>query len=544
MLTAIVSESSLLFLGLFVSIFTILVGWPLTKTIFSYIVLEKERKWSDKGSTQGHQRRGRKMDFFELIVDEIHEIGGANICCGFGLKSNVSLSYSNIHEALACVARRYPLLRTVIVKEPDNEENTAVKFLRVFDQTNMPPIDLKRLDVHDSEWVGIWEEEVERKFNCQKGPLWRTTLLQERYDPLAKKYHNTILFTFYHGTMDGMSVLRFAQEFLSCIEGVTNGTLSLDDERNYERAPIQQGVMKLLASSQPLHYRIMQWFFPLSLLAYVVKFCMRVNMMFDVKNPVTQKFSKSVCTVGQDVRIKLIPRQLSPEKTTKLIKLCRKNRSTVQGAMLACCHLAAARLVQDGRTTGSSINLGWHCPVNVRLQCVPRILEDNLGSYTTLLMENVRVPDIDASNPNNFWKFACQCAHAVHGGIRKGRHLYPLYLLPIAHLLDPKEFVSEFLLHSKMKESEFFSPVHVLTNLGRIDWEKTLDDVYEIENVFGGAGAYRHGPTFINHIATFNGVFTWSTSYVTESITDERARQYVTLVFEILESILATYEDE
>lgn len=477
----------------------------------------------------------RKMDFFESVLDELHALGGANMCCGLNLKSNTSLLYDHVYNALKCVSKKYPLLRTVIVRKGDCH-NKVVKYLRVINDKNMVTL-LNKVSVED--WVSIWEKEVQTKFDCEAGPLWRTSILKERYDTVREVYSNTLLFTFYHGTMDGLAVLQFAQEFVTCLEKISKGILNNEDVL---KTGISPGVMTLLAPRQFLHFKIMQWLLPECVLLHLVKFAMRVYLTFDVKNPVLSKFA-GINSVGQE-RIKIVPRQLSAENTQKLITFCRRNFCTVYGALLACCDLAVAKLLEGGKIKGMNdpARFGWYCPVNVRDQCVPRIQQDDFGSYTTVLMENVDVPDINMGNPSKFWKFAKQCTQQVHNGIRNGRHLFSLYLLPISHLLDPKEFVSEFILHSKMKQPELMSPVHSLTNLGKIDWRK--EDTYEIESVFGGSGAYQHGASFVNHMATFNGVFMWSTSYITTSVTEETAEKYVDLVFEILLSVLSSSDEE
>ncbi len=479
------------------------------------------------------RRRERKMDFFESVLDELHTLGGANMCCGLNLKSKSSLAHGHVYNALTYVSKKYPLLRTVIVRKCDSRNK--VKYLRVINEKNM--VTLNKLSVQD--WVSVWEKEVQTKFDCEAGPLWRTSILKESYDAVNEVYNNTLLFTFYHGTMDGLAVLQFMQEFVKCLEKISKGIpISADD------TGILPGVMNLLASRQFLHYKIMQWLVPEFVLVQFVKFAMRVNLLFDLKNPVLSQFA-GVNSDGQE-RIKIIPRQLNTENTQKLITLCRRNVCTVYGAMLACCHLAVAKLLEGCKIKpmNDSVRFGWYCPVNVRDQCEPRIQQNDLGSYTTLLMENVDVPNIDPANPSKFWDFAKQCTKKVHKGIRNGRHLFSLYLLPISHLLDPKEFVSEFILHSKMKQSELISPVHSLTNLGKIDWRKEKEDTYEIESVFGGSGAYQRGASFVNHMATFNGVFTWSTSYITTSVTEETAKQYVDVVFEILLDVLSCSDKE
>jgi NRPS condensation-like uncharacterized protein len=345
--------------------------------------------------------------------------------------------------------------------------------------------------------------------------------------------------------MDGMAVLKFAQEFVKCLEKISKGILIRENDVTDVNKDILPGVMSLLAPRQFLHFKIMQWLLPEFALVQLVKFAMRINLLFDVKNPILSQFA-GITSVKQE-RIKIIPYRLNPESTEKLMTLCRKNGCTVYGAMLACCHLAVAQLLQGSKIkpVNDPVRFGWYCPVNVRNQCVPRIQQDDLGSYTTVLMENTAdIPNIPPANPRKFWNFAKQCTRKVHNGIRNGRHLFSLYLLPISHLLHPKEFVSEFILHSKMKQSELMSPVHSLTNLGKIDWKKEKDDTYEIESVFGGSGAYRHGATFVNHMATFNGVFIWSTSYITTSVSEEIAEQYVDMVFKILHNVLSFSEEE
>lgn len=479
----------------------------------------------------------RKIDFFESVLDELHTLGGANICCGLNVKSKSSLPYNHVYNALKCVSKRYPLLRTVIVHKRD-DDNNVVKYLSVVNDKNMVTLNESSVD----DWVLVWEKEVQWKFDIEAGPLWHTTILQQRYDTAKDVYNNTILFTFYHGTMDGLAVLKFAQEFVQCLERISKGILRSTDDNM--RSGILAGVLSLLSGRQFLHYKILQWLLPDWVLLHVVKSAMRINLMFDVKNPVLSQFAGN-SSVGQ-AKIKIIPHHLSIEHTQKLIRLCRRNSCTVYGAMLACCHIAVAKLVQGGKNseTKNPVRFGWYCPVNVRNQCEPRIQEDDLGSYTTVLMENVDVPDISSDNHNKFWNFAKRCTQQVHIGIRNGRHLFSLYLLPISHLLDPKEFVSEFMLHSKMKQSELMSPVHSLSNLGKIDWRKEEKDTYEIESVFGGSGAYQNGASFVNHMATFNGVFTWSTSYVTTRVSEETAKKYVNLVFEILLNAISSSGEE
>jgi hypothetical protein len=276
------------------------------------------------------RRRERKMDFFESVLDELHTLGGANMCCGLNLKSKSSLAHGHVYNALTCVSKKYPLLRTVIVQKCDGH-NKVVKYLRVINEKNM--VTLNKLSVQD--WVSVWEKEVQTKFDCEAGPLWRTSILKESYDAVNEVYNNTLLFTFYHGTMDGLAVLQFMQEFVKALEKISKGILISADDVNTGILP---GVMTLLAPRQFIHFKIMQWLLPEFVIVQLVKFAMRVNLLFDVKNPVLSQFAGRMNSDAQE-RIKIIPRQLNSESTQKLIRLCRRNVCTVYGAMLACCTL-------------------------------------------------------------------------------------------------------------------------------------------------------------------------------------------------------------
>ncbi|XP_028400258.1 uncharacterized protein LOC114523507 [Dendronephthya gigantea] len=490
-------------------------------------------------SSKGQQQRKneRKMDFFESVLDEFHAQGGANMCFGLKLRSKSSLSFDHVYEALKFVSRKHPLFRFVIAQKR-NDDNENVKYIRIVTDKNMVTLNESCL----KDWVSVWQKEVQTKFDCESGPLWKATALKERYDATQQEYHNTLLFTFYHGTVDGMSLLTLAQEFVQCLEKLSKGVLGPQDD---QKTGIMPGVMTLLASRQFSHYRVLQWLLPEYLLLRLVMFAMRINLGFAARNPVLSQHSEEInfdkIETGRKDMIKIIPRELSLVDTQKLITLSRRNFCTVYGAILACCHLAVAKLVPNKQK--NSVKFQWYCPVNVRDQCEPKVQKDDLGFYTTIMMENANVPNISLANLTEFWKFAKECTLVVHEGIRKGRHLMSLYLLPISDLIDPNEFVSEFLLHSKMRRPGLMSPVHSLTNLGKIDWAKEKDDTYEIESAFGGSGAYENGATFTNHMATFNGVFTWSTSYVTSSVTEETAEKYVNLVFEILLNVLSSSDE-
>lgn len=141
----------------------------------------------------------RLLGFWETGSHFLHDRGeGTGTLC---LMARISgkIDHALLREALYLLYERHPLLRATIHSTQD-----AVFFnlSADFNAIQLHFITLKGED----HWIEYAEEELGRPFSSHEY-LWRVTLL-------TKGEYNELLISFHHAIADGISCIRFVDEFL------------------------------------------------------------------------------------------------------------------------------------------------------------------------------------------------------------------------------------------------------------------------------------------------------------------------------------------
>ena len=89
-------------------------------------------------------------------------------------------------------------------------------------------IDFTSSEVKASQWNDVWQEVAFKERGTRL--LWKAVLLQEEFLSEAKCYTNTLIFNFNHCCVDGVSSMKFTQQFLHYLNGLAEGSITSDKD--------------------------------------------------------------------------------------------------------------------------------------------------------------------------------------------------------------------------------------------------------------------------------------------------------------------------
>ena len=211
------------------------------------ILLNKGTESRQSATTR---RRLGKHEILMNLQSEKRQ-GTVEVSLIFSLRSETKLHEKHVRQALVLLAKRQPMLRAIITTSPCSLSTASSKkdtFFDIIDGNEIASmIDFKSSEVKARHWQHVWNEVASKQRGTRL--LWKGVMLKEEFLSEAKCYANTLIFNFNHCIVDGVSTMKFCQQFLHYLNGLAEGSFtSKDDVCSLGLAP---SLMDLLTRKRP-----------------------------------------------------------------------------------------------------------------------------------------------------------------------------------------------------------------------------------------------------------------------------------------------------
>ena len=462
----------------------------------------------------------RQLDINEDALDIFAKdhAGSGNISIALSLTSKQALVHQHVRDALVLLAKRQPMLRAIMTMA-DGHKYFEIKEMN--DVISM--LDITTSDVKASDWTDVWCEYTAKQRGS--GLLWRLVILKEEFQADTENYMNTLMFGFNHSCTDGVSSVKFCKQFLEKMNGIANGSSSVDEEvSSFDLFPsLHETVIQGRAWNSILN-------FTLSGLRPVLKPLMYklFNYLIEKKpnNPYLEQFPANI-----EVSPSLPPCRLNanifPEDETKIIKqACKVNNCTVTGAILAAAHLSFCELIQDDKF--KNMELDNLFAINARRFSHRKPHEDYIGCMVYMAQEfymkyQTGCDDSDA----DFWKLAKETSQRIKDCVCKEKFVIELAVLE--GLFSARE-LTDLYVNDKFAAK---SGGNFISSFGAFTFDEQQEDNYKFHECFINSIEDFAITTFSHYIHTINNKMTWQIISTT-NVNSKHAEKYANLCFEKL----------
>ncbi len=368
------------------------------------------------------------------------------------------LSVEIVRQSLDQVLRRHSRLNSRIVGSLDS--------LR-FEVGGTPCIPLRVVDrLHNQQWTDVVLEELNDKIEINKS-LLRTVLIR----PSGEKDAHYLITTVFHAISDGLSCLQLHSEILTyCQSLVTVGSLT-----QVNSLPALPPVEELLPKSTK-----------------------KLSKQLNSHQSETLGFEKYV---PMDLRrCGLIHRQLDTEFTQQLINTCRKEKTTVQGALCAAMLLTAANFLRAGKNT--DVPVKCRSIVDLRRRLKPIVKAEHMVVTISSVMSFHTI-----KTDTSFWELARDVRQQLEAG------------------LERDSIFSTVLMYNQSVASVLEQPHEVLatvciTNVGRVNIPRLYGPL-ELEEISCMPSIAAFGGVFYAAVTTFEGKLFWNFPFSEPAISRE-----------------------
>jgi NRPS condensation-like uncharacterized protein len=445
------------------------------------------------------ERNGKLLDANVMILESLGKICAADV-----------------RKALEMLMKRYQTLRMRYV----NGSERSVKY---FVEMENALVDFMQLD--NSDWVPVLEKELKTLFHSSNGPLWRVRMLESREEDGIHRV--PLVFSFHHGLLDGISIMKVYKEFLGFMDAIAAG-----DEPTFECIPLSPSLDTCLG--------IKPWGrVVLSIASLGIRLLLRTRFRPDRSPKMISNFLAACRPSEPDHTTTVHPIAFSAEETRRILAKSKEMGVTVHGT----CTASAAVAFQKLLLNHGAIKEGEECRIpsgfNVslrRLAKVP-IPEESLGvciSFGSLPITVAR--NLEAAN--SFWDTAKQTVLDIKKSIDNGSPLFGIkmtQMLPYlfsddnAELLEAREPFNAFNISNRGNFTFAAS--------GRLEGKHASERParYKLGETYW-ATAEHQGTMhlFVHNIATVNGKMSWSLVNYKHLVDREVAEEYAGLIKETI----------
>ncbi|MCC5638844.1 condensation domain-containing protein [Nostoc sp. CHAB 5844] len=354
-----------------------------------------------------------------------------------------SLDEGILRQALDIVQCRHPLLNARIINSLNNLrfETEAIK---------IPFRSVNNLD--NEHWKEVVLAEMNQKIESHAG-LARCVLVKSQ----SENNVNYLITILHHAISDGLSSVQLHSEILTYCQKIAAGEL-IDQ---VDSLPVLPSIQQLLPKSMQGWRGVVRGIFLL------------LNLQFKQLWYQPKALDFEECVPIEFRRCGMVHRQLDKELTEKLVNFCRKENTTVQGALCAALMFAAANKISGKQR--KDICLSCWSYVNLRQRLRSLVSENNMSmlvssitSYHTLKIKT------------SFWDLAREVRQNLIAGL-KSDHLFSIMMMY-------KQIIKTLLAQPNQ------APASVaVTNIGQVKIPKfygefELDEISFLpaQGVFGG----------------------------------------------------------
>lgn len=362
------------------------------------------------------------------------------------------LSEEIVRLALDCIQDRHPRLNSRIVGDLDD-----LRF-----ETGAKKIPLRVVwKLNSEQWQEILLEELNTKIESSE-VLLRAVLVKAESENSASH----LIITIHHAITDGLSSIRLYSELLTYCHKIASGEPIAPVPSLRVLPPVDE---LLPASTKGFRGNINN-----------LLFLLRLQLKQLGHRPETLSFEK---TVPIEIRrCGIVCRQLDAEITQQLIKRCRQEKTTVQGALGAAMMFAAAKKIRAENKT--DMYLSCRSAVDLRIRLKPAVRDENMGM---LISSVTSFHSINTS----FWELARDVKQQLEVSLRRG------------------DIFSEVLMYRKIAEFLLARsnqvPVTVgVTNVGRVNIPRVYG-LFALEEISFVLAQAVFGGFFAVAVTTFEG---------------------------------------
>jgi len=295
-----------------------------------------------------------------------------------------------VQRSLLALQDRHPMLKMRIRK---------YKSRYLFDSEGAPEI---RLSVQNRDeedrWQSACEEELNEKFVIDPGPLFRCRYLYSDRSPGEAD----IVLTFHHAIIDATSIECLSRELLTLCDSFRVGA----PLPNYAPLPLlkpEEDYFPAAFKGFSRKTRIMRFMSK----AMGEEMGYRRNMRGKRKPPIHEK-----------ARCRILPLQLSPEHTDKLVRQSRRQKVTLNSCLSAAMMVSVVRNLYDNQ----DLPVRYFIFADLRPYLKPPVEGNNLGSFHAMMRLSIPV-----SRDQDFWDLARRVNQQVYMASKTGeKFIQPL----------------------------------------------------------------------------------------------------------------------
>ncbi|MET8681401.1 condensation domain-containing protein [Streptomyces sp. NPDC004647] len=394
-------------------------------------------------------------------------------------------------QALDALQRRHPMLRTAIRADAAGRNPRFVP-------VSGNPIPLHVVAVKDAE--DRWEQAVDdhelvTSVDWRKGPLARAVALTvSGAEPAAQDVHDLVL-TLPHCIADGTTVLTLLRQWIELAAEIKAGDLDPD-------GPVVRPERALPApeSLLPAEHR------GLSGARRIV--AQQLADQGAARRLKPRRLEPTRRVPFKDRTTRLLHRSLSAEQLADLVAACRREQTTVHGALAAAMVSAAA---EDAGGVAGSMMIG--SPINFRDDLVPRVTDREIGTYVAT------VPTVVDYRPGaSLWPMARAISRDL---VRRRQRGEQLTAIATMGFVAPKSVAKSGRLLRFMEEK---GPLTLcLSNIGRYDFPRAIGP-WQVSSAEFIAGLSVNA-LYCATVNTSHGRMAWNFTHVEGAVPADRAER-------------------
>lgn len=395
-----------------------------------------------------------------------------------------------LRQGLDMVQQKHPPLKCKF------KEGTPPGFI----YEDVPPIPLRIIErTGDDHWVEVAENEMKEPMPWTNGPLVRVVLL-------ASGDNCDLLASFCHVAADAASAITFAKNLLPVVDALLRGKKLTPEAPLSPLPPLTDLLKKDLEFEDDLQDTT-------------------IGKTGETHEPKVFIGDKAVSPETRITRV--IQKILDREKATKFTALCKKENTSVHGAICAALLQAVVEKIRDsqGVPKNGPLKIACMTPVNIRHQFAEPVGE-GMGNF---ISDAIHFQPIDESS--SLWEAAREVKKALQRELKLGNDIKGIYGID--------EFFGKF----NTPPDVFIAlnellPPFVITNIGKLDIPEQFGQLV-LENLHFTAAVNPGAPAGLGiAVTSFRGEITLNFLYLEPLLSYQTANSVIDSIMKRLQEAL------